>query len=99
MLNMREFFDNHQSIGPSAERIANAVDVVPRQIDKHDVLGPIFQTSSKLIGEFEVFFGSTAPLDGTSNRMSDNTVGIGLAFDEKFGRCANEVEVGVGDVK
>lgn len=95
---MAEFLHHHQAIDSRAPRVANTVDIVPGQINQHDVFRSILLALLQLLGELVVFLGGFAARDGAGNGVGDDAV-IFIGFDEKFGGGADEVEGGAGDVE
>src|SRR4029079_3961439 len=52
--NMREAFDLHQPRHTHGARLRNATDIVPPEIDQHDVLGPLLLVGQQLLGQLGV---------------------------------------------
>jgi hypothetical protein len=48
MDDMTEFLQSHQIIHLDSLRLADSVDIVPRQIDQHDMLCTIFLAGQQL---------------------------------------------------
>ena len=69
---MAELLDDHEVIDAYRQGIAHAVDVVACQVDKHDVLGAVFQRVSKLVGEPLIILRRLATLDGAGDGMCDD---------------------------
>lgn len=98
MLDVAEFLHDHQAIDAGAPGVANTIDVVAGQIDKHDMLGAVFLALLQLLGELVVFLRGFAARDGAGDGVGDDAV-VFVGFDQEFGGGADEVEVGAGDVE
>ena len=55
MLDVRELLHEQEFVDASGQRVADAVYIVPSEVDKHHVLSPIFNAGAEDVGELFVF--------------------------------------------
>ena len=91
MLHMRKLLHNHELVNASAQRIANAIDVVEGQVDQHDVLGAVFDAGVEGVGESLILIWGGASLDGPGDWVRDDSTRF--FFDQDFRAGADDLEV------
>jgi hypothetical protein len=97
MHDMRKALDIHEPIHGSGQRIADTVNVVPCQVNQHDVFSAVLEGRTEFLGEFVVLFGSLTTLDRSCDGVGNDTPILGL--DEQFRRRTYELEVGAINIE
>jgi hypothetical protein len=95
--NVGESLDSHKTVHGGGERVTDTVNIVSSQVYQHDVFSTVLKGRAKLLCQLVILLGGLATTDGSSDRVSDDTTGLGLY--QKLGRGSDKLEVFAVDVE